>query len=146
MKTTKLLPALSLALIFFAATGFAKEPNSSKTTGPSVNVRYVVTVNLGLDKPICNTYQVELVDANGRAVAPAQYFVPGNSAYTFYEQTRQAVGIRKARLVLAPNLDRYACQQELYTPPDVKVITFKDRETYSFILNPNTKPAQGKEQ
>jgi hypothetical protein len=142
MKKVKLFSVLSLALILFSATGYAKQPAQKKASGTAVSVRHIVNVNLNTDKPICNTYQVELLDASGRAVAPAQYFVPGKKSYTFYEQTRQAAGLRIARLVLAPNIDRFACQLELFTAPDVKLINFVDRETYNFNLNPNAKPSK----
>jgi hypothetical protein len=142
MKTTKIITAISLALILFGATAFAKAPDHKKAAGTTVSVRYQVNIHFNSDKLICNTYQVELLDANGRAVAPAQYFVPGKEIYTFYEQTRQTVGLRVARLVLAPNLDRFACQQELFTAPDVKLINFVDKETYIFNLVPNAKPSK----
>ena len=108
----------------------------------TISVRYEISINMEADKPLCNRYQVELLDASGRAIAPAQYFVPGKKSYTFYEQTRQAAGLRIARLVLAPNIDRFACQVELFTAPDVKLINFVDRETYNLNLNPNAKPSK----
>jgi hypothetical protein len=140
MKTLKLISVLSLALILFGTTGYAKKPANQRAAGPAVSVRYEVNVHFNAEKPLCNTYQVELLDAGGRAVAPAQYFIPGKESYTFYEQTRQSSGIRIARLVMAPNIDRLACEQELFTAPDVKLINFIDRETYTFNLMPNSKP------
>ena len=142
MKTTKIISALSLALILFGATTFAGNVDKTKAAGSAVTVRYAVTVNLATDKPICNIYQVEMLDASGRLVAPAQYYVQGKESYTFYEQTRQSSGVRIARLVLAPNLDRFACEQELFTAPDAKLISFTNSETYLFNLAPVAKPSK----
>ena len=107
------------------------EPGS--LTGQAI---YKVTVTLPTDKSICNIYWVEMVDANGRFVAPPQTYIPGTSTYTFYEKFNQRSGIRAARLVLSPNADHFACPTELFTQPDVQVIQFNDRETYSFNLYP----------
>lgn len=143
MKTAKIFSVLSLALILFAAHAFATTPaDKKKPEGTSKYVRYEVKITLSTEKTICNTYQVILVDINGRAVAPPQTFLSGKDTYTFYEQTRQDAGVRIARLVLAPNIDHFACMQELFTAPDVQIIHFVDRETYSFNLFPQFKPTK----
>jgi hypothetical protein len=146
MKTTKMFSVLSLALIFLAATsGFAKNPDKTKAAGPAVSVRYEVNVHFNSERLLCNTYQVELLDVNGRMVAPAQYFEQGKVGYTFYEQTRQTAGVRIARLVMSPNVDRMACPQELFTAPDVKLISFTDHGTYTFDLTPSVNPSKIKD-
>ena len=143
MKKLTINSVLSLALILFAVTSaIAKTTDHPKTPGTAVNVRYVVNIHFAASEPICNTYQVEMLDANGNLVVPAQIYIPGNESYTFYEQTRQTMGIRIARLVLAPNVDHFACEQELFTPPAVKLINFKNAETYNFDLVPSTKPSR----
>jgi hypothetical protein len=99
-------------------------------------VIYQVNVNLAIDKTICNIYWVELVDANGKFVAPQQTFIPGKSFYTFRESIRQRSGIRVARLVLSPAADHFACPTELSFQPDRQTIQFQDGETYLFNLYP----------
>ena len=132
MKTLKINTILSLALILFAVTSAtAKSTNNPKPAGSSVNVRYEVNIQFAASEPLCNSYLVEILDASGNMVAPAQVFIPGQDLYTFYEQTRLTIGIRIARLVLAPKVYHFTCEQELFTPPAVKVIHFIDRQTYS---------------
>ena len=143
MKTVKFIPILTLALVLIGATStYARKPQNLRPAGTAVSVRHEVNVHFTAEKPICNLYQVELLDANGRSVASPQAFIQGKETYTFYEQTRVSVGIRIARLVLTPNIDRYVCQQELFTPPAVKVINFIDHETYTFDLVPMSNPSK----
>src|ERR1035438_2967151 len=136
MKTTTILSAISLALIFTGiSTVFAKQ-NSKDGSGPNqtMRVKYQVTVNLAVAKTLCNTYQVEILDANGRQVVPAQIYVEGTDVYTFEEQTRQSAGIRIARLAMVTYGDRYVCEVELYTTPAVRLLTFTDGQVYPFAL------------
>ena len=143
MKTLKINTILSLALILFAVTSAtAKSTNNPKPAGSSVNVRYEVNIQFAASEPLCNSYLVEILDASGNMVAPAQVFIPGQDLYTFYEQTRLTIGIRIARLVLAPMVYHFNCDQELFTPPAIKVIHFVDRQTYTFDLAPTTKPSK----
>jgi hypothetical protein len=138
MKTLTIISALSLALIFTGInTSFAKEKGNAKGN-PTTRVKYQVTIHLDVINTLCNIYDVEMLDANGRLVAPAQIYVPGNLVYTFEEQTRQTVGVRIARLVPNWSGDHYVCAQELYTPPAVKLINFKDGQAYFFDLYPST--------
>ena len=135
---------MSLAMILFAAnSGTAKNTVNNKVPGPIVNVRYEVNIHLAAEMSLCNTYLVEILDASGRLVAPVQEFTPGKNLYNFYEQTRDIVGIRIARLVLAPERELGICPQELFTPPAVKLIHFMDHETYNFDLIPSASVYKG---
>jgi hypothetical protein len=137
MKTKKIIPVLSLVLILFAViTGYAKKNEKFASSTTTVTVRYEVNIHFSFNQPLCNMYQVEIRDAGGKLVAPAQYFVPGKAVYTFIEKTSLRKGTRIAQLVLAPDVDRFACDQELYIAPVAKLISFTDRETYKFDLNP----------
>ena len=139
MKTLSIISVLSLALIFSGInTSFAKGKGNANGN-PTVRVKYQVTIHLDVISTLCNTYQVEMLDANGRLVAPLQIYIPGNNKYIFEEQTRQTVGIRIARLVPNWSGDHYVCEQELFTPPAVKLINFKDGQAYFFDLYPTTK-------
>lgn len=147
MKTLTIISALSLALIITSVNaGFAKQ--NGKSGEPKQNatiwVKYQVTVNLVLITPLCNNYQVQVLDGNGRLVAPPQTFVPGKAIYNFDEHTSQTAGIRIARLVLIPfpGPEHYVCDQELFTAPDVHLLNFKNGEVYPFNLYP--KPRQPK--
>jgi len=139
MKTLTIISALSLALIITGTNaGYAKNGVKSVNSGPNptINVKYQVTVNLEVSRTLCNTYQVEMLDANGRLVAPAQIYDPGTVNYIFEEQTRQTAGIRIARLVPFWGGDHFVCEQELFTPPAVRLLNFKDGQAYFFNLYP----------
>jgi hypothetical protein len=141
MKTTTIISALSLALIITSVNaGFAKPTNKNGNgPNPTVNVKYQVTVNLDISIPLCNTYQIEILDANGRQVAPPQNFVAGTEVYIFEEQTRQTAGIRIARMVTVSWGEHYVCDQEWFTPPDVHLLHFKNGQSYFFNLYPSSK-------
>jgi hypothetical protein len=113
--------------------------------GVTKNVRYVVNVNLSLEKSLCNRYQVVVLGANGKEVAEPQAFDPSISTYNFYENTRLESGIRVARLVLVPWVKHFACETELYTAPVATFIEFRDGDSYTFELFPNTNPPKEKE-
>jgi len=139
MKTLKIYSALIFTMILLSVNaGFAKASDDRNNTNanPTVQVTYRVVVHLETDKPFCNVYQVEILDATGKQVAPPQIYVPGNTTYKFVEQTRQMKGIRIARLVMVPFGPHYICPNELSTAPDVKVIEFHDGNSYPFDLYP----------
>lgn len=118
------------------------ENNNESLPDQTFNVRYEVNVNFAAVKDLCNVYQVEILDGTGQQVVPAIIYVPGTSVYNFYEQTRQESGIRIARLVQVPWGKHFACETELYTKPDVKVLNFHDAGTYSFELYPSAHPSK----
>ncbi len=139
MKTLKIYSALIFTMIFVSVNaGFAKtsDDRNKPNANPTVQVMYQVVVHFSIDRPFCNVYQVEIIDATGKQVAPAQIFHKGISTYKFPEQTRQLKGIRIARLVEVPFGPHAICPSGLSAAPDVKVIEFKDGNTYQFDLYP----------
>ena len=143
MKTMTIISALSLALFFTGLNaGFSKPNGKNGDAGPNnaIHVKYQVTVNMEVVKNLCNNYQVELVDANGRQVAPAQTYVPGIAKYNFVEQTRQTAGIRIAKMIVVyrEEGDHFICEQELFTPPVARLINFTDSQLFTFDLYPSS--------
>jgi hypothetical protein len=141
MKTTKILAALSLALMIFGMnTGFcAKTDNGNALTSAGGDIRYQVRIHIPADAAICNTYLVQLLDKNGRPVAPAQTYMQGTNQYDFYE-TGPVTGIRIARIVLDPHVDHIACPTELFCDPAVRIGTFLGGKSYPFDLYPTKTP------
>ena len=140
MKTIAIFSALSLALIFTGInTGFAKQKNNTPANRVA-KIYYHVSVTGDPMRTLCNTYKVEITDANGNLVAPAQVFIPGTTVYTFEEQTRLNGGIRIARLELMTyGPEHFVCDQELFTSPDVKLLHFQDGQMVQFNLFPRSK-------
>ena len=120
--------------------GFAKtsDDRNRPNGNPTAQVWYPVVVHFASDQLLCNVYLIEIIDAMGIQVAPAQVFVPGTTTYKFFEQTRISKGVRIARLVKAPYGVHYICPIELVTAPDVKVIEFKNGNFYRFDLYPKS--------
>jgi hypothetical protein len=141
MKTRNFLSAVTLAVIILGTSMiYAGTPG----TGSSANlggwlIRYQVNIHWTREASLCNTYMVQLVNKNGESVAPAQVYVPGQSAYTFYE-TGPVTGVREARLIVRPGMKHYVCEQELWTRPDFMAGTFLNGTTYKFDLYPQTVP------
>jgi len=136
MKTTKIFSILSLALIFAAATSaFSENITKKEVVSANAVVRHQVNIVLTLDKPLCNTYLVEIRDGNGRMVAPAKVFIPGESKYSFYERG-PATGVRVAVLVVAPSHSHFMCDRELFTEPAVVFGPFSAGQTYRYDLFP----------
>ena len=139
MKTVKFISALSLAIILLAATSsYAKKPDNNKVPGSVSTVRYEVNVHFSSDKPLCNFYQVQMLDANGNLVATPQAFIQGKTTYSFYEQTHVSAAIRIARMILTPNIDRFVCSEDLSVTPVAKLINFVEHSTYVFDLVPTS--------
>jgi hypothetical protein len=143
MKTTKLLSVISLALIFAGITaGFSTKVETSNTMISTASVvTYKVIVHLTADKPICNTYWIQIINETGRLVAPAQMFVPGKSQYNFYSASKES-GIRErggkriAMLIIDPKLRNLECENNMTANPDVKTGLFLKGQTYIFNLFP----------
>lgn len=128
-------------MIFSAATFAATIGGVTKNDPISINpvVNHHVNVNLTIDKRICNWYLVEILDGQGRLVAPAKNYVPGVSAYDFYERG-PASGVRIAVLVLAPMNSHFICETELFTAPAMISGKFLPGQTYRYELNPQSQP------
>ena len=139
MKTLKIYSALIFTMIFICVNaGYAKKINDNynQNTNPTIQVMYKVVVHLDTEKSFCNVYQIEIIDATGKQVAPAQIYDKGTPAYKFFESTRETKGIRIARLVEVPYGPHAICPNNLYGAPDAKVIEFHDGSTYQFDLYP----------
>lgn len=142
MKTTNKFSALSLALIFCTVT-FATSAAFSKKAGNSFAnpvITHQVTVNITIDKKLCNVYLVRIVDGNGNPVAPAKIFKPGVTKYAFFERG-PATGVRVAMLVQAPSHSQYICENELFTSPATLYGPFKPGEIYTYNLFPKMESA-----
>ena len=143
MKTTKFFSLLSLALIFIGVTsGFCKNiENPSAQDSKLAITRYLVNIHLAADKPVCNTYWIQITDETGRLVAPAQIFVPGISQYSFYSNIKER-GFRErgtkriAMLIKAPVGGYLDCVNNLFARPDTKTGIFLLGKTYNFDLFP----------
>jgi hypothetical protein len=138
MKTTKFYTVLSLVVIFATfSSAFAGGIEKIKSE-PSVigGIRYQVNVNISIEKPLCNTYLVEIRDGQGHLVAPAQRYISGVSRYTFSERG-PAEGVRVACLVRSQYGDRYICEYELFTTPAAVTGHFENGQTYRFDLFPS---------
>ncbi|MFZ4520553.1 MAG: hypothetical protein ACOYNC_02540 [Bacteroidales bacterium] len=143
MKTAKFFSVLSLALIFSAATSVSAANIETKADQTSVNpvVNHHVNVNLTIEKPLCNVYLVEILDGQGRLVAPAKPYTPGISKYDFYERG-PVTGVRIAVLVLAPSHSHFQCETELFTKPVILSGKFLPGLTYRYDLFPQLQPSK----
>lgn len=159
MKTAKFFFAaalLSVALIScqkedispsVATTGDLKTSISNDATvDPDLNpiVKYKVTVRMTINKPLCDAYQVVLLNGAGVMVAPPQPFIPGTTVYYFKEVIRQKSGVRTAHIGLAGEPDG-SCANKLYTSPDSQFIQFVNGGVYYFDLYPSFTPPAPKE-
>jgi hypothetical protein len=141
MKTTKNYLILSFAMILAAVTSTFANGIEKINGQPAVNtgIRHQVNVIVTIDKPLCNTYLVEIRDGHGQLVAPAQRFTPGITKYTFSERG-PAEGVRIARLVIADYPHHFVCENELFTTPAIIVGKFLNGQTYRFDLFPSLQP------
>jgi len=139
MKTLKPSIIISLVLIIAGINLlFAMPTNTRILIGPLFRgVSYNVTVHYQGEFPLCNSYLVQIVDAQGYSVAPDQIFQPGMNTYVFHERGPVS-GVRIARLVESPAQGNITCTYDLVTPPDVKSGKFLVGATYFFNLFPTT--------
>lgn len=139
MEATKITTVLTLALIFASVTTiFAKgfEARNSQI-GMIPGITYHVNIHLpSFSKDICNTYLVQILDENGRTVAPAQVFIEGVSKYVFHETSTSMGKSRMAVLVPVEYPQHYVCTNDLFTIPDVEMGPFEKGQTYTFDLYP----------
>ncbi len=134
MKTTKLIFALSLALIFAMGSTNMYAMKSSKRDLPIEKARmiaYVVRIeNMNFIDKTGNHLLVMMTDENGRQVAPAQTFNAGKSDYTFLEggTIRGTRVARVVRLPITPHSPEF--------PPTSKTGIFFGGASYLFIIKP----------
>ena len=136
----KSILTISLGIFLFTIfSGFS--PKNINHPGPVVqkgNIRYQVNIQLSNEVSLCNTYLVQIVDENQQAVLAPKVYVPGVSGYSFFE-VGTITGVRAAVLVRA-GFNNFICQQELFTPADVKYGIFMKGQTYSYLLQPKMIP------
>jgi hypothetical protein len=148
MKTTKLISALSFALIFATSTSvisaIPEKPSNREDKIQTNTITFNVNVHLSTDLAFCGTYQVQLVHADGSLVAPAQTFIPGKSNYEF-TKVLWPDGVRPlyiwktkitAMLVQVSASDQ-TCPTELNTRPESKMVLWTTGQTIRFDLYPN---------
>jgi hypothetical protein len=133
MKTTKILSAISLILIFAANSLFA----SRNTIGDPGSVEkqklvtYEVKVNFAPNFPGATShYMILITDGQGRQFGPGQEYHPGINTYTFTE----AGSFRGTRI--AAMVPLHANQSGWYIPPSVIKGNFVGGQTYIFNLTP----------
>jgi hypothetical protein len=138
MKTAKLFSVLCLTMIFSGVTAvYSKNgPTDNSNSVSSAPIRYEVTIHSINATYLCNTYQVQVTDENGRLVAAPATFVPGINKYTFFEEGTVKGKLRVANLVLSPYTERFVCQVNFTLYPVVKPGPFISGHTYSFHLYP----------
>ena len=139
MKTTKFFSILSLALIFAGITAGSsgKVEALSSRNSQSTGITYDVIIHRNYIITPCDTYVIQVVDENGRRVAPAQIFAPGIDKYSFIE-TISTVGHmyprRIAMLVKVIPQQPDCASPPLIALPDVKMGPFYVGQTYFFNL------------
>ena len=141
MKTTKFLSVLSLALIFAGITAGssgkveALSPKNSQNTGITYDV--IIHRDYYITTP-CNIYVIQVVDENGRLVAPAQIFAPGIDKYSFIENISTAGHMYPRRIAMLveviPPQQPDCASPPLIALPDVKMGPFYVGQTYFFNL------------
>jgi hypothetical protein len=139
MKTAKFFSVLSLAIIISGVTfGFSRDiDNRNSQISMMPGITYQVVIHFSeLSKEICNPYLVQILDENGRLVAPAQVFIKGINKYVFYEKGPALGRSRMAVLTPVGYPQHFVCPNDFFTPPDVKIGPFKSGQTYSFDLYP----------
>jgi hypothetical protein len=147
MKTTKLISAISFALILATATSvFSAIPEKSANREEKANlITFNVNVHLTSDLAFCGLYQVKLVFADGSLVAAPQTFIAGKSSYVFstllWPGNVRPLYIWKTRitalLVPVSPID-IVCPVDLITNPDSKTVLWTTGQNISFNLFPNT--------
>jgi hypothetical protein len=135
MKTTKLIFALSLALIFAAGSNNIFALGNLKTDNPAERkaqkIAYVVRIEqLNYIQSLGGHFLVKMTDETGRMIAPAQVFRPGVSDYTFFE-AGNVRGTRVAKMERLPIGER-----AINIPSTSKSGIFIGGTCYMFIIHP----------
>jgi hypothetical protein len=132
MKTTKIISALSLVLIFAASSMFAGNGINGGNASQKKAVTYEVRVNISPSLPGANdSYLIAITDENGHRVVPAQNFPQGVYTYTFKEAAGDFKGTRIAILIPYP-----PTQMKWAATPSVIKGFFSAGSTYRFLLEP----------
>ncbi|MEI7897483.1 MAG: hypothetical protein WCJ26_10645 [bacterium] len=135
MKTTKIISALSLALILFAGVTSAFAQVNIKNGSPGENkaakIAYVVRVeNMLYLQNTGSGFLINLTDETGRQIAPSQYFRPGVQDYTFLEGGTVR-GTRVASMVKLP-----IGPKSMVIVPCSRTGIFYGGTSYLFVIKP----------
>lgn len=141
MKTTKIIFALTLALIFANGFNSANAHRNLKTNIPEERkankVAYVVRVqSSNYVKNFGTHFLIMMTDETGALVAPSQTFISGVSDYTFYENGTVR-GTRIAKMMKLP-----IGMESFNIPANSKSGIFYGGASYLFIIQPI--PAESK--
>jgi hypothetical protein len=126
MKTTKILFALSLAIILFAFNSNNANAGTDKTKGA---IKYQVNVHVDPTADLPYQMIVYITDQSGRIVDHPQVYVAGTDIYDFEEAGPQT-GVRIAQIALNPPVPGII----LEFIPDVKKGRFEGGKVYTFNL------------
>ena len=135
MKTTKILSALGLVLIFAANSLFASRTtiNDPGASDKQKLVTYQVNIKAVPNFPGANgQYVIVITDENGRKVVPGQVFHAGVWSYSFKEAGTFR-GTRVAMLIQSP-----ASPKGWIINPSKREGTFTGGSTYQFNLIPES--------
>ena len=136
MKTTKILSVISIMMLFTVlSSSFGAGAGTKGVIPVNPVIRHEVNISVILEKPLCNTYFVRILNGEGRDVMPAKLFVPGTTKYIFYE-AGPATGIRAAVLAPAVSGERLRCELEMLTEPVILYGPFEAGQTYRYDLFP----------
>ena len=134
MKTTKIISALSLVLVFAANSLFANRINDPGSADKQKLITYEVKVNFVANFPSAfSHYMIVITDGTGRKVVPAQAYHQGVSSYTFKEAGNILKGTRIAVMVPYP-----ANPAGWIIAPSVKKGMFIGGASYLFELTPQS--------
>jgi hypothetical protein len=135
MKTTKLIFALTLAVIFSLGITNMFAQRNLRTDIPVERkarmVKYVVRIaNAEVVKNLNAHYLIVMTDEAGNLVAPSQTFRPGVSDYTFFEggTVRGTRTAKMMRIPVSPN--------SMPVPSASQTGIFYGGGSYLFIINP----------
>jgi hypothetical protein len=130
MKTTKILSAISIVLIFAVF-------NNSKAQLPGGTIlvtTYVVTVENNLNTAgFAGSYYIGIINDRGNLIAPVQPFRLGTWSYTFKEVGSAQGRTRTALMKCAPGP---ICSNDYVVKPSTLNGPFKPGLVYNFHLVP----------
>jgi len=136
MKTTKIISALSIAMIILGSSAFATKPSSDNTKARQL-IRYQVSINISAKFVIPNVPMLVVVkDEKGTLVAPPQQFQAGSLTYTFTEKgTFYPVNATRVAMLVIPNTGGRSVK--LSNNTIVKTGSFVPGQLYQFQIFPN---------
>ena len=136
MNQVKRLIIGLFVLVFTISTAHSGEKKAIKTNNGSnpAGITYVIVIDDVNISGLCYSYLVKVTDDNGEVVADPIMFQAGINNYIFHE-SGPVSGSRIAKLEKISSSPK-ACNQILYTPPQVMTNNFRSGSTYIFNLSP----------